>query len=137
MQNRVSITTNLSLNPDFFVSLAVVKLKRGINVVILFVIVSCFSKCCLSGTPLRCWTISFLFFPDYLLCFRNLAKRITRCSRFSFGLLYPTTRYFLCFSWITLKWTGGRWTGQLWATQLWAWVPYSCFTWRSSIRHSI
>ena len=113
------------------------KTQKGYSVVILSIIVSCFSKCCLSETSLHCWTLSLLFFPNYLLCFRNLSKRITRCSQSSFKLLYPTTRYFLCFSWITLKWIGGRWTGQLRATQLWAWVPYSYSTWRSSTRHSI
>ena len=73
--------------------------------------------------------------PWLLLCFRNLSRWVS-CSFYkyswsSFGLLYPTSRYFLCFFWI-----GGRWTGWWQTTPLWAWVPCSYFAWRFSTRCS-
>ena len=117
-------TINLSLDLNFAISLAMAKLKRGINVVILFLIVFVFPEMFSFGniTPLLS---SLTFVLPYLPpLFRNLSRRVKssfyRCSRSPFGLLYPTIRYFLCFFWIALKWTGGRWTGWWRATQLWA-----------------
>ena len=99
--------TNLSLDLDFVVSLAMEKLKRGIDVIILSLIVFVFPEMLSFRNTTHLLNSFTPVLPNFLLCFRNLSKQVTfsfyKYFRSPIGLLYPTTKYFLCFSWITLK----------------------------------
>ena len=74
--NRMSIT-NLSLNLDFVAFLAMVKLKRGIGVTILSLIVFVSPTMLSFRNIFLCQTLSLLCLPIYILCLRSFSRWAT------------------------------------------------------------
>ena len=71
--NRMSIT-NLSLSLDFVAFLAMVKLKRGIGVTILSLIIFVSPTMLSFRNIFLCQTLSLLCLPIYILCFRSFSR---------------------------------------------------------------
>ena len=109
--SHISIT-NFSLGLDFVIFLAMEKLKRDIGVMILSLIVFISPAMLSFGniTPLLSSLtfvpLSLSCLPIYLICLRSFSRWATYSfysySWSSYRLFFPTTRYFLCLSWITL-----------------------------------
>ena len=97
--------TNLSVSLDFVVFLAMTKLKREISLWSYLSSSSCLQQCFLLGTSLFCRALSLPCLPIYLICLRSFSRwaiySFYSYSWSSYKLLCPTTKYFLCLSWIT------------------------------------